>query len=120
MRKSYRADGPRISRISCGSAAPSVRCWPLCTTSPGCTMMCLPVAIRCSSSCWVSSFFTTSLRLPRWVGSAFGEVLAFVHDVTGLHDDVLAGGDQMLLFLLGLVVFHDELALAEVGRQRLR
>ena len=45
-------------------------------------------------------------------GGALGEVLPLVHDVAGLHDDVLAGGDEMLLFLLGLLVLDDELALA--------
>jgi len=37
----------------------------LCTTSPGCTIMCLPCGMRCSSSWAVSSFFTSSRRLPR-------------------------------------------------------
>ena len=52
----------------------------MCTTSPGCTMMCLPVAIRCSSSCWVSSFFTTSLRLPRTVPS--NETMPSMRDIS--------------------------------------
>ena len=39
------------------------KCWPLCTTSPGCTMMCLPVAIRCSSSCCGLLVFHDELAL---------------------------------------------------------
>src|SRR5271157_4933386 len=46
------------------------------------------------------------------VRGALGEVLALVDHVARLHDDVLAGGDQVLLLLLGLLVLDDELALA--------
>src|SRR5690606_18207154 len=49
------------------------------------------------------------------VGRAFGEMLALVDHVAGLHDDVLAGGDEVLLLLRGLFVADDELALAAQG-----
>jgi len=45
------------------------------------------------------------------VGRAFGEVLAFVHDVAGLHDDVLAGRDEVLLLLRSLLVADTSLRL---------
>ncbi len=47
-----------------------------------------------------------------WVSRTFSKVLPFVNHVAGLHNDVLTGRDQMLFFLTGLLVFHDELALS--------
>src|ERR1017187_2269036 len=46
------------------------------------------------------------------IRGALGQVLALVDDVARLHDDMLAGGDKVLLLLLGLLVLDDELALA--------
>src|SRR5665213_800927 len=42
-------------------------------------------------------------------------MLALVDHVARLHDDVLAGRDEMLLLLRGLLVLDDELALAADG-----
>jgi hypothetical protein len=49
------------------------------------------------------------------IGGAFGEVLALVDDVAGLHDDVLAGGIRCSSSCAGLLVLDDELALAADG-----
>src|SRR6478736_8772630 len=49
------------------------------------------------------------------IGGAFGQVLALVDDVAGLHDDVLAVRDQVFLFAAGFLVADDELALAADG-----
>src|SRR6478609_4760135 len=49
------------------------------------------------------------------IGGAFGQVLALVDDVAGLHDDVLAVRDQVFLFGAGLFLADDELALAADG-----
>jgi len=54
-------------------------------------------------------------RISWRIGSTFREVLALVHNVARLDDDVLARRDQMLLFLLGFLVLDDKLALAANG-----